>query len=109
MRWIRYAQMLPQRYALKRDIPKAWHLWAVRIQFNFEIAWIVRDDQKRVLMPDGEWVETFDFHLRTPGHVIGLRDLQTADAHDWAPEWRAAMTDRINDQLSLQAETGGPR
>lgn len=101
MKWVRYNQTLPQRWALKKDIPAPWHRWAKRVAFLFEIAWIVRDDNGRVYMPDGEWAPTLDFFLRTPGHVIGLRDLTTADAHDWAHEWRAAMTDRIIDSVSV--------
>lgn len=104
MKWIRYNQQLPTRYALKQDIPKPWYRWARKVQFLFEIAWIVRDGEGRVYMPDGEWAPTFDFHLRTPGHVIGLRDMATADGRDWAHEWRAAMADRIQERLALQVQ-----
>lgn len=102
MKWIRYSQQLPMRYALKQDIPKPWHGLARKVEFLFEIAWVVRDENGLVYMDDGNWVPTLDFHLKTPGHVIGLRDLTSADAYDWAPEWRAAMNDRIHERLSIQ-------
>lgn len=94
MKWIRYNQAYPQRWSFKQDIPAPWQRWAKKVTFPFETVWIVRDENRLVYMPDGQWAETFDFFLRTPGHVIGLADLSTADAHDWAIEWRAAMTDR---------------
>lgn len=95
MKWISYGQTLPKRFAMKRDcVLRGPHEKAVRVEFNFEIAWIVRDSERRVLMPNGGWAETFDFHLRTPGHVIGLADMTTANAHEWSQEWREAMADR---------------
>ncbi len=101
MKWISFQQVKPQKWAFKKDIPEPWQFWAVQVEFLFEKAWIVRDHNKLVLMPDGEWTRTHDFFLRTPGHVIGLCDLQTADAHDWANEWKSSMIDRINERLKL--------
>lgn len=101
MKWINNQSTLPQRWALKQDIPKPWHRWAVKVRFRWETVWIVRDESGRVYMPDGKWAQTFDFHLNTPGHVIGHRDLATADNYDWAQEWRAAMHDRIKERLAL--------
>jgi hypothetical protein len=95
MKWIKNGQILPKRFARKSDAPLAnQYQSAVRVQFNFEVAWIVRDANRLVLMPDGQWAETLDFHLLTPGHVIGLADMATADAHGWAMEWRGAMADK---------------
>lgn len=95
MKWINYGQVLPKRFARKSEVPIAnQYQSAIRVSFNFETAWIVRDVNRLVLMPDGQWAETFDFHLRTPGHVIGLADMATADAHGWSVEWRNAMADR---------------
>lgn len=103
MKWIRFNQVYPHRYILKKDIPKPWRHFGIRVQFLFETAWIIRDENDCVYMSDGQWAETFDFYLKTPGHVIGLRDLATADAHDWRQEWREAMNTRISERLALQA------
>lgn len=102
IRWISYGQTLPQRWARKGQVPKHLQRQAVRACFNFEIAWIVRDENGRVLMPDGAMAQAMDFRLTTPGHVIGLRDLSTADGRPWAAEWRAAMNDRITERMALQ-------
>jgi hypothetical protein len=105
MKWITCGHTLPQRWAFKNHVPEPWQRWAIRVRFTFETAWIVRDDQGAVFMPDGNWAPAFDFYLRTPGHVIGLRDRTTADGHDWSQEWRAAMDDRIRERMKL----GNPR
>lgn len=106
MKWVRYNQDYPQRYAFKRDVPKAWQHWAVKVRFLWETVWIVRDESGKVYMPDGGWVTTLDFFLKTPGHVIGFRDMTTADAHDWAVEWRTAMADKIQDQIEAARKAG---
>ncbi len=105
MKWINYGQQLPQRWAFKRDIQDCWKHCAVKVQFLFECAWIVRDGNGRVYMPDGNWAATLDFYLRTPGHVAGLRDMNTANAHDWAHEWKAAMQQRIAESLAAKEQT----
>lgn len=101
MTWISYSQAFPARYARKADIPKPWQHWAKRVKFNFEIAWIVLDENSLVYMPDDNWTPCSEFYLKTPGHVIGLRDLITADGRDWSIEWRTAFTDAILDSLNL--------
>jgi hypothetical protein len=99
MRWIGPGK--PNTWDLKKDIPQHWQHWAAQVTFRFCRAWIVRDENRRVYMENGEWAETFDFYLKTPGHVLGLRDLQTAANYEWAEEWRAAMHDRIKERLKL--------
>lgn len=99
MKWIRYNQDLPMRWAFKKDVPKCWQHWARQVQFTWEKAWIVLDHESCVYMLTGEWAKTCTFFLKTPGHVIGLRDLTTADANDWANEWREALHDRIVDSI----------
>lgn len=89
MKWISYGQTLPARFARKSDVPiQNQYQTAVQVEFNFEIAWILRDVNRLVLMPGGSFAETFDFYLHTPGHVIGLADLSTANAWCWSEEWR---------------------
>lgn len=94
-RWISYNQTLPQRWARKGHVPKHLQRQTLRVCFNFEIAWIVRDESGRVQMPDGSMAQAMEFHLATGGNVIGLRDLSTADGRPWAHEWRAAMNTEI--------------
>ena len=84
MKWIGAGR--PNRWGLKRDIPKCWQHWAVRVDFPFERVWLVWDNEGRVYMEDGQWARTVEFYLRTPGHVIGLRDMAGADNRDWAIE-----------------------
>ena len=101
MKWIGSNTCYPKRYAFKKDIPRDLKCLAVRVDFPFETAWLVRDHNDRVLMPGGGWADTMDFYLTTPGHVIGLRDLTTADAYKWREEWRLAMADRIQERMAL--------
>lgn len=101
LQWIGNSSTYPERWSFKKDIPKCWQHWAKRVDFRWETAWIVRDHQGLVYFPNGNWAECLDFYLVTPGHVIGLRDLTTADGCDWAQEWRAAMHDRITERLTL--------
>lgn len=102
MKWISYCQAYPQRWGFKKDIPAHIRHLAKRVQFRFETVWIVRDIDNRALYPDGNWALTLDFYLKTPGHVIGLRDFTTADGNDWAHEWREAMNTRISEALLNQ-------
>jgi hypothetical protein len=94
MKWTSYYRIYPARWNFKKDIPKHLRHLGKRVEFRFCIAWIVRDENKRVLMGDGTWMDTMDFHLTTPGHVIGMTDMASADAEKWAVEWRNAMADR---------------
>ena len=94
LKWVKYNQELPSAWGFKKDIPEEWQCWATKVQFLFQEAWIVRDVNGLVYMKDGTWVPTVDFYLNTPGHVIGLRDIATANAHDWKNEWQAALSDR---------------
>lgn len=87
------------RWAFKKDIPIEYRHLGKKVQFLFCVAWIVRDCNGLVLMPDGQWAKAIDFYLTTPGHVIGLRDLSSADACRWSNEWRQAMSDRILEGL----------
>ena len=100
MKWISNGiQSSVARWAFKRDIPQHLRHFAKRCEFRFEIGWIVRDENLGVLMISGGMAPTFDFYLKTPGHVIGLQDLSTADNYDWAMEWRNAMADRRLEQM----------
>jgi hypothetical protein len=91
----------PQRWATKSSIPAHLQRMAVKVAFRWETVWIVRDENRRVLYPSGGWADTFDFYLATPGHVIGLRDLSTANDYEWAQEWRSAMHERIMERAGL--------
>jgi hypothetical protein len=98
LKWI--GAGLPKRFAFKKDMPAHLQRQAVLVQFRFETAYIVRDENGLVLFDNGMG-HCLDFYLRTPGHVIGLRDLETASQYEWAHEWRAAMHDRITERLAL--------
>ncbi len=94
MCWTHYnCPETPQAWTFKNDVPKEHRHNAVKIEFSFCCAWIVRDENKRVLMKNGTWAGTVDFYLKTPGHVIGFCDMITADGKPWAAEWRQAYSD----------------
>jgi hypothetical protein len=90
----------PKRWAFKKDMPDHFKRLALLVQFRFETCWIARDENERVYWDEPtQWAHTFDFYLNTPGHVIGLRDLTTANSYEWSNEWRRAMNQRIVEQL----------
>lgn len=86
------------RWTFKKDVPKHLQRMAVQVRFRWARAWIVRDENGRVMFECG-MADCFDFYLKTPGHVIGLRDLETAQSYPWADEWRQAMHARIREHL----------
>ena len=99
MRWI--SSSLPLRWPRKGSVPLEWRHRAVRVVFQFEVAWMVRDENGLVLFPNG-LAPCVEFALVTPGHVIGLRDIESASAYPWSDEWREAMHDRIHERLAIQ-------
>lgn len=101
IRWVHNASQLPKRWARKGEIPVHLRRMAKRVCFRWEIAWIVRDENGRVMFENG-MADCFNFYLTTPGHVIGLRDLEAAASYPWADEWRAAMRARIEERLTMQ-------
>lgn len=88
------SNVYPPTWAFKKDIPAAYRHLAVKVQFPFAVAWIIKR-QNEVLMTNDTWATIAEFWLRTPGHVIGYRDLTSADGYPWAAEWRAALSERI--------------
>ena len=95
----------PKTWSFKKDIPDHLRSMALRVDFRFCRAWIVRDRDGRVYFGESSngvtWAAAFDFYLTTPGHVIGLRDRETAVGYPWAMEWRSAMHERIMERLEM--------
>ena len=85
-----------------RPFPKGWHTkgelqkehneQAKRIDFGlFGYAWCaVRGSS--ILTKDGTWAPIHEAYLHT-GHVIGLRDLASADNTKHAEGWRNSIVD----------------
>ncbi len=98
----------PVKWAYKKDIPTQFRHEAYRIDFGlFGVGYVARDVSGYVLMKSGQRMPTVDFYLRTPGHVIGFRDAQTAAHMPWAFEWQTAFSDRAMDQVNLSSAVGG--
>ena len=109
MKWVGRGYEKPQRWGLKKDMPKELRPMAVKVAFRFETVYIARNHAGDVLMPGhggGGWLQTFDFHLNTPGHVIGPRDASAADNETWAREWRHACVDRRAELMKAIQEHG---
>lgn len=93
----------PQKWAYKKDMPEHIRHEAYRVDFGiFGVGYIARDMSNFVLMPNGHRAETFDFYLRTPGHVIGYCDSQAASHLPWALEWQTACSERRLEQFKLR-------
>lgn len=79
MKWVRYNQSYPQRYAFKRDVPTCWQHWAIKVRFRWETVWIVRDESGNVYMPDGGWALVY---CDGSEETVRTNDLEKA-AIDW--------------------------
>lgn len=66
----------------------------VLVAFRFEVAYVARDQNGAVLMPDGNWLPTFDFRLNQFGRVMGPQDMACADNSPMAEAWRNACVDK---------------
>jgi len=101
IRWI--GRPYPKRYGRKREIGKLDPgLVAKRAHFPFETTWFVVNERGAVLMPDGGWMDCWEFYLTQFGHVMGPRDLLAAQHLPEAGAGRQAGTDRINAELLNQ-------
>jgi hypothetical protein len=90
----------PERYALKKDIPpQNPGVRAIRVEFRFEVAYILMDERKRVKFPCG-WGQAVEFWT-SQGHLIGLRDLAAADHTKYQEVWRGCVDNLIREELGL--------
>lgn len=106
IRWVGAKPIGLTIYAWKKNAPRlSPGLTLVRVQFPFEVGYIVRDLNGLVECQD-RWCPTFEAWLKTPGHVIGMRDMQAAAGLNWEEEWRSAYG---NQALAVVAEYRPPQ
>jgi hypothetical protein len=88
-------------WAYKKDMPQVRiNETVLRIQFRFSIAYCILCGSN-IKLTNGDWMPIFQAILITPGRVIGMRDLTTADQKPWAEEWRGALGEKIQAQIDL--------
>lgn len=105
MKWIAINYPCPQTWLFKKDMPDHLRHEAKRVDFGvYGLAYCAFDHTGAILMKDGQRMPTYDFYLRTPGHVVGPRDLQAACTKPWAMEWQSACADRMMERLNLASE-----
>jgi len=105
-KWIGKQPEKLRLFTFKKEIPsdlKQDHYCEVRIDFGlYGIAYAVQDRTTGCLVgKDGLEIRVYSAHLVTPGLVMGLRDLATADGRAWANQWRSSLHDSIMDRLAL--------
>lgn len=74
-----------KRWTYKKEMP---------ILQAYQIAWRINFG----LYGLGE-CPVFSARLATPGHVIGMRDMQLAGNRPWAEEWRTAFYERSMERV----------
>lgn len=102
-KWTGGQYPIPQNWPYKKDMPQHLRHEAKRVSFGlFGVGWIAVDLNGAALLKDGRRLPLFEFWLRTPGHVIGPRDMQVAAHKEWAMEWQTACADRMKELCDLQ-------
>ena len=100
IRWVGSVPVGLEVYRFKKDAPK--HAELVAISFGLRgCAYVRRDPQSKDLISSCGPVPVYDFYLFTPGHVMGLRDLETAQHTRWSEEWREAMKAKIDERMAI--------
>ena len=104
--WTGTGYIKPKRFASKTQIPpQNPGVVPILLKFRFEYAYILRDENGMVLMPDGKWMPTFDFYLNEFGRVIGPQDFQAAFAEPFEKAWRVSCKAKRMDPMT---ERGTP-
>lgn len=107
-KWTGAGYPTPQTWLLKKTMPDHLKHEATRVDFGlFGLAYIATDHNNAALMKDGQRMPLTEFYLKTPGHVIGPRDNQSAANKSWAFEWQTASSERMIEQATLHAAVNG--
>lgn len=102
-KWIGSNYNFPMAWRMKQAVPAELKSEAKIVDFGLHgAAWIAVDPDGRALMKTGRRMQLVEFHLRTPGWVIGPRDAEAARGVKWEDEWRTAMHDKIADEIRLR-------
>lgn len=103
MLWVYSEYPMPQKWAFKKDMPSHLRHEAKRVRFRFETVYIAVDENGAALLPTGLRLSTWEFRLKTPGHVIGARDMQAASQYSWSFEWQTAFGERRLENIGIRA------
>lgn len=76
-------------WSTKTAIPEHLQDRAFKVNFGLSYGWVSKST-RGLVGTEGE-VPICDFWLVTPGHVIGIRDRETASSRVWSREWRSAF------------------
>jgi len=88
-------------YSFKKSAPADLRPFLRRIDFGLHgLLWCVIRD--RCLVAGGREIPLHDAFLTTPGHVVGIRDIEAAQHFPWSHEWRESMHARIQERLAIQ-------
>lgn len=72
----------PAKLALQKRYASPLRHEGKRVSFGlFGVGWIALDLNGAALLKDGQRLPLFEFWLRTAGHVIGPRDMQSRSTH----------------------------
>lgn len=75
---------------------------AVRIDFGLHgLCWCIMSAVENTIICALGECPVFSAWLATPGHVIGMKDMQTAGNRPWAEEWRRAFYERSMERAGL--------
>jgi len=100
IRWVGAIPSGLKRFRFKKDAPKGTNL--VALSFGLHgCCYVERDQFTGDLISTEGTVPVWDFYLFTPGHVMGLRDLETAKHTAWSQEWQESMHNKIQERLAL--------
>ena len=69
------------------------------LEFRFEVAYVAMDVSCNVLMGNGNWLPTWEFHLNEFGRVVGPRDFAAGTCEPWAEAWRKVAMGRASEQF----------